>query len=56
MKKILTLNIKQLRTEESFGYLKQVETETGFSSPRDDGIGGSSVCLRSHSGADAGDI
>ena len=28
MKKILTLNIKQLRTEESFGYLKQVETET----------------------------
>ena len=28
MKKILTLNIKQLRTEESFGYLKQVEAET----------------------------
>ena len=28
MKKILTLNIKQLRTEESFGYLKQVVTET----------------------------
>ena len=28
MKKILTLNIKQLRTEECFGYLKQVETET----------------------------
>ena len=24
MKKILTLNIKQLRTEESFGYQKQV--------------------------------
>lgn len=56
MKKILTLNIKQLRTEESFGYLKQVETETGFSSPRDGGIGGSSVCLRPHSGADAEDI
>ena len=28
MKKILTLNVKQLRTEECFGYLKQVETET----------------------------
>ena len=27
MKKILTLNIKQLRTEESFGYLKQVSVE-----------------------------
>ena len=56
MKKILTLNIKQLRTEESFGYLKQVETETGFSSPRDGGIGGSSVCLRFHSGANAEDL
>ena len=28
MKKILTLNIKQLRTEESFGYQKQVVAET----------------------------
>ena len=28
MKKILTLNIKQLRTEECFGYLKQVKAET----------------------------
>ena len=28
MKKILTLNVKQLRTEECFGYLKQVVTET----------------------------
>ena len=28
MKKILTLNIKQLRTEECFGYLKQVLAET----------------------------
>ena len=28
MKKILTLNVKQLRTEECFGYLKQVKAET----------------------------
>ena len=28
MKKILILNVKQLRTEECFGYLKQVKTET----------------------------
>ena len=28
MKKILTLNVKQLRTEECFGYLKQVVAET----------------------------
>ena len=28
MKQLSTLNIARLRTEESFGYLKQVETET----------------------------
>ena len=28
MKKIQTINLKQLRVEECFGFLKQVETET----------------------------
>lgn len=46
-------------TDDNLKVLKPLpgaETDRGFSSPRDGGIGGSSVCLRSHSGADAGDI
>ena len=30
MGKINTFNVKQLRTEESFGFHKQVETETAY--------------------------